>query len=265
VTLVESQSSVDVQLVPRQPPTHPGARVLVVEGDSALARLIQRKLRRHGLSCEPVSSARDARRALDRLRPDLVLLDLDLADSAAWDLITDIRSRTAVPILAMSSPRGERHTVAALDLGADDYVTKPLGFEELRARIRVALRHVARPESGAEPVLRVGNLVLDIERRLVLRAGLPVHVTPTEYQLLKLFATHPDRLLTDRMLMNAVWGPGWRGGEHILHVYVARLRKKVEDDPAAPRFLVTESGLGYCFASSDSSNRDTRVRPAVPV
>jgi two-component system KDP operon response regulator KdpE len=119
----------------------------------------------------------------------------------------------------------------------------------LLARVRVALRHVAQPDSGADPVLRVGGLELDIERRRVLRDGHPVHLTPTEYELLKVFATHPERFLSDRTLINAVWGPAWQGGEHILHVYVGRLRRKLEDDAAVPRHVLTESGLGYRFVT----------------
>jgi two-component system KDP operon response regulator KdpE len=227
----------------------PGARVLLVEDDPGLARVIQRKLRRHRFSLELVTSAGAAAHAFDRRCPDLVLVDLDLADVSGWDTVADIRSRAAVPIIAVSARRSERDTVAALELGADDYLSKPFGLEELVARIRVALRHVAQPESGVDAVLRVGDLELNIEQRRVTRTGRSVHVTPTEYQLLKFFATHPDRFLADRVLINGVWGPAWQGGEHILHVYVARLRRKLEADPAAPRYLLTESGLGYRFAA----------------
>ena len=230
-----------------------GARILIVEDDKGTARMVQRKLRRHNFSLEVVSTAPDARRAFDGFRPDLVLLDLDLADSSGPDLITHIRSEGPVPIVAISAARAERDAVAAFERGADDFLLKPLGLDELLARIRVALRHVARPESGAAPVIRVANLQLDIEQRRVWRAGTPVHLTPKEYQLLKLFATHPDQFLSDRVLMDKVWGPSWRGGEHILHVYVARLRKKLEDDPSAPRYLMTESGLGYRFGVCDTS------------
>jgi two-component system KDP operon response regulator KdpE len=226
-----------------------GARVLLVEDDPGLARLIRRKLRLHRFTLELVTSEDEASRAFDRQRADLVMIDLDLTSGSGWQAITELRSRAAVPIIALSSRRSERDAVAALELGADDYLSKPIGLDELLARIRVALRHVAQPESGAEPILRVGNLELDIEQRRILRDGRPIHLTPTEYQLLKLFATHPDRFLSDRMLIDAVWGPSWQGGEHILHVYVARLRRKVEDDPADPRYLLTESGLGYRFAT----------------
>jgi len=234
-------------------PHKTGARILVVEDDKAIARAIQRKLQRHKFAVQVVSAMPNACRVLDGFRPDLVLLDLDLADSSRGDLLSDLRSRGSVPIVAISAARGEGDAVAAFELGADDYLVKPLGLDELLARIRVALRHVARPESGAAPVLRVGDLQVDIEQRRVSRAGQPIHLTPKEYQLLKLFATQTDRFLPDRLLMDEVWGPSWRGGQHILHVYIARLRKKVEDDPASPRFLLTESGLGYRFVTAKSS------------
>jgi two-component system KDP operon response regulator KdpE len=223
--------------------------VLLVEDDPGLARLIRRKLRQHRFTLEVATSVDDAARAFARQRADLVMIDLDLAEGAGWEAIADLRSRAAVPIIALSSRHAERDTVAALELGADDYLSKPFGLDELQARIRVALRHVARPDSGAEPILRVGNLDLDLAQRRILRDGRPIHVTPTEYELLKFFVSHPDRFLSDRKLIEAVWGPSWQGGEHILHVYVARLRRKLEDDPAVPRYLLTESGLGYRFAT----------------
>src|SRR5579871_6126175 len=213
-------------------PQRAGARVLLVEDDPGLARLIRRKLRLHRYTLELVTSVDDARRAFEHQRADLVMIDLDLADGSGWQAIADLRARAAVPIIALSSRRAERDAVAALELGADDYLSKPIGLDELLARIRVALRHVAQPESGAEPILRVGNVELDLEQRRILRDGRPIHLTPTEYQLLKFFATHLDRFLSDRMLIDAVWGPSWQGGEHILHVYVARLRRKLEADPA---------------------------------
>jgi two-component system, OmpR family, KDP operon response regulator KdpE len=240
-----------------------GTRVLLVEDDQALARIIQRRLGRHTFSVETVASVRDARHALERLRPELVLLDLDVADGSGRQFIREVRTRGAVPVIAIETRRAERDTVEALELGADDVVVKPFGVDELFARIRVALRHLARPAFGAEPVIRVGNLEVDIERRRVVRAGRPIHLTPTEYELLKLLATHPDRFLSDRLLMDEVWGPGWRGGEHILHVYMARLRKKIENNPSSPRLLLTESGLGYRLATGTLGTRDARARTAL--
>jgi two-component system, OmpR family, KDP operon response regulator KdpE len=227
-----------------------GARVLVLEDDKGLAKMIQRKLRRHGFRFEAAPSSVAVRELLDLFRPDLLLLDLDTADPDGFDLISDIRACSALPIIAVSSQATERDAVAALERGADDFIAKPFGLDELLARIRVGLRHVAKPDSGTDPVMRAGELQLNIERRQVLRNGQLVHLTPTEYRLLKLFATHPDRFLPDRWLMNEIWGPSWRGGEHILHVYVGRLRRLLEPDPARPRFLLTESGVGYRLAAA---------------
>jgi two-component system KDP operon response regulator KdpE len=224
-----------------------------VGDDKATTLAIQRKLRRNNFSLEIVSTISGARRIFEGFCPDLVLLDLDLADSTGTGLLTDMRARGSVPIVTFSAARAERDAVAAFELGADDYLVKPLGLDELLARIRVALRHVARPEFGTAPVLRAGNLEIDIEQRRVLRNHQPVHLTPKEYQLLKLFATHTDTFLPDRLIIDELWGTSWRGGEHILHVYVARLRGKIEDCPATPRHLLTESGLGYRFVTATSS------------
>jgi two-component system KDP operon response regulator KdpE len=147
---------------------------------------------------------------------------------------------------------GERDKVAALDLGADDYLTKPFGVDELLARVRVSLRHAARPVSGSEAVFRVGELEIDFEGRRVKLAGADLHLTPTEFELLKAFAAHPDKVLTDRMLLQAVWGPQYGDEAHYLHVYIARLRKKIEPDPQSPRYLLTEPGVGYRLVTSET-------------
>jgi two-component system, OmpR family, KDP operon response regulator KdpE len=230
--------------------TKTGLGILLIADDKALARLIHRRLRYHNYRLQTVPDPLVAREVVDVFRPDLVLLDLDTGHSCGFDLIADIRSRMAVPIVALSSRVRERDIVAALEQGADDFVAKPFGLDELLARIRVALRHVAKPDRGADGVMQVGELLLDLERRQILRDGQTAHLTPTEYRLLKVFAIHPDRYLPDKWLIDEVWGPSWRGGEHILHVYVARLRKKLEIDATHPRHLVTESDAGYRFARS---------------
>ena len=248
----EAERDVAQLALPRRNSRTAGARILLVEDDRQLSRLLQRYLRRRNYALDTIVSAPDARLAFEWLLPDLVLLDLDLGDSSGWGLIEHFRSRSGIPIVAVSTLRGERYAVSALELGADDYLVKPFGLEELVARIRVALRHVARPRSGADPVLQLGNLTLDLDRHCVFRAGRPIQVTPTEYRLLKVFACQPDRFLSDGFLMDAVWGAGRQPAEHLLHVYIARLRKKVEDDPAAPRRLLNQSSLGYRFATSEA-------------
>jgi two-component system, OmpR family, KDP operon response regulator KdpE len=166
-------------------------------------------------------------------------------------VVRRIRAHSGTPIIVLSARGGEHDKVNALDLGADDYMTKPFGIDELLARIRVALRHVARPIAGSERRIRSGDLVVDLERREVSVAGRDIHLTPTEYDLLKVFLTNANKVLTDRMLLQQVWGPDYGDESHYLHVYVARLRRKIEDDPQAPQHLTTEPGVGYRFRSEE--------------
>lgn len=222
-----------------------GARVLVVDDELAIRRAIRANLSRHGFVVEGVERGAEALELHERFRPDVLLLDLGLPDIEGFEVIRAIRSRSSTPIIVLSVRGAERDKVTALDLGADDYLTKPFGVDELLARIRVALRHAARPPRGADPVFRTGDLVVDLERRRVTIAGREVHLTPTEYALLKTFIAHPNKVLTDRMLLQQVWGAAYGSEAHYLHVYVARLRKKIEADPQKPRYLVTEPGVGY--------------------
>jgi two-component system KDP operon response regulator KdpE len=165
------------------------------------------------------------------------------------EVIREIRQRSSTPIVILSAREAERDKVAALDLGADDYLTKPFGVNQLLARIRVAVRHAARPNAGTDPVIRLGELEVDLERRKLLVSGAEVRLTPTEWDLVKLFTAHPDKVLTDRMIMDSVWGATYPAQAHSLHVYVARLRKKLEADPRAQRHLLTEPGVGYRFVT----------------
>ncbi len=180
-----------------------------------------------------------------------MVLDLNLPDGDGFEVVRRIREHSGTPIIVLSARGGETDKVNALDLGADDYMTKPFGIDELLARIRVALRHVARPGTGAEPRITSGELVVDLERREVTVADRAIHLTPTEYDLLKVFVTNPNKVLTDRMLLQQVWGPDYGDESHYLHVYVARLRRKIEGDPQDPSHLITEPGVGYRFRSDD--------------
>ena len=222
-----------------------GARVLVVDDEPAILRAVQTNLRRHDFQVETATNGREALAAYDRLRPDLVLLDLGLPDLDGMEVIRQIRAHASTPIVVLSAREAERDKVAALDQGADDYLTKPFGVDELLARVRVALRHLARPAFGTEAIFRTGDLAVDLERRRVSVGGQEVRLTPTEYDLLKALLQHPNRVLTDRMLLQQVWGPRYGSEAHYLHVYVARLRKKLETDPQRPRYLITEPGVGY--------------------
>ncbi|TMD62019.1 MAG: response regulator transcription factor [Chloroflexi bacterium] len=228
-----------------------GARILVVDDEPAIRRAVRTNLHAHGFDVETAETAAEALERFEHLRPDLIVLDLNLPEPTGLDVIRHVRERGSTPIIVLSVRDAERDKVAALDLGADDYVTKPFGADELLARIRVALRHLARPPRGADSVFRTGDLRVDLERREVTSGGRPVRLTPTEYELLKAFIAHPDRVLTDRMLLQQVWGADYGDESHYLHVYVARLRKKVEDDPQRPRYLITEPGVGYRLLLAD--------------
>uniref|UniRef100_A0A831TFK5 Response regulator transcription factor n=1 Tax=Thermorudis peleae TaxID=1382356 RepID=A0A831TFK5_9BACT len=228
-----------------------GARILIVDDEPAIRRVLRANLEHHGFD---VATAADGRTALNltaRWHPDLILLDLGLPDLDGLDIVKAVRARSNVPIIILSVRSAEREKVAALDLGADDYLTKPFGIAELLARIRVALRHAARPTQGAVPLVRAGEIEVDFESRRVTIQGREVRLTPTEYELLKVFLTHPNKVLTDRFLLQQVWGPEFSHADHYLHVYVARLRKKLEPDPQQPRYIRTEPGVGYRFTVDD--------------
>jgi two-component system KDP operon response regulator KdpE len=225
------------------------ARVLVVDDEPAILRTLRTNLRGHGFDVDTAENVKDALAEYDRTRPDVVLLDLGLPDDDGLAFIRDVRGRAATPILVVSARDADQDKVSALDLGADDYLTKPFSVDELLARIRVALRHVARPEAGADAVFEAGDLRVDMGRRDVRVGTRAVRLTPTEYDLLKALITHPDRVLTFSMLLRQVWGPGYSTEGHYLHVYIARLRKKLEDDPQAPRWILSEPGVGYRLRS----------------
>jgi two-component system KDP operon response regulator KdpE len=226
-----------------------GARVLVVDDELAILRAVQTNLGGHGFRVDTATSGQEALEASIRVRPDLVLLDLGLPDMDGMDVIRAIRQRVSTPIVVLSARGAEHDKVAALDLGADDYLTKPFGVNELLARVRVALRHAARPAAGTEPIIRLGDIEVDLERRRVTSSGQQIHLTPTEWDLMKLFVTSPDKVLTDRMILQAVWGSAYPSQAHSLHVYVARLRKKLEIDSSSRRHLLTEPGVGYRFVT----------------
>ena len=231
----------------------PGARILVVDDEPAILRMVRSNLTHQGFRVDTAETGAEALAAYDRLHPDLVLLDLGLPDVDGEEIIGSIRARSSTPIIVLSARETERAKVAALDLGADDYLTKPFGLEELMARIRVVLRRLARPSSGTDAIFRTGALAVDLEHRRVTVDGREAHLTPTEYEMLKAFVAHPNKVLTDRMLLQQVWGSSFGAEAHYLHVYMARLRKKLEPDPQQPRYLITETGVGYRLLVSDEA------------
>lgn len=224
-----------------------GARVLVVDDDAQILRALRTNLTGHGYHVETAQSGEEALDLYARHRPDIILLDLGLPGMDGLEVIQRMRETRQTPIVVLSAREQEREKVRALDLGADDYLTKPFGVDELLARLRVALRHSMHGATGASPVFHAGGLEVDLEHRRVSLAGQEVRLRPTEYELLKVFISHPDKVLTHRWLLQQVWGPEYGSEGHYLHVYVAGLRKKLEPDPQRPRHLLTEPGVGYRF------------------
>ena len=221
-----------------------GAHILVVDDESAILRIVRANLLQHGYRVETATTAQGAFAAYAAHHPDLILLDLGLPDQDGLEIIRQIRERATTPIVVLSARGAERDKVQALDLGADDYLTKPFGVEELLARVRVALRHAA-PTAKSGAIFRTGDLEVDLDRRRVAVGGQETHFTPTEYELLKALIGHPNKVLTTAMLLRWVWGDQYGAGDHYLHVYVARLRKKLATGPGGPAYLVTEPGVGY--------------------
>jgi two-component system KDP operon response regulator KdpE len=221
-----------------------GARILIIDDEPALRQAVERNLAGHGFEVRGAATGEEGLELETRFHPDLVLLDMVLPDIGGLEVIRRIRARSSLPLIVLSVRGEEADKVRALELGADDYLTKPFGVDELLARIRVALRHAARSGSS-DPVFRSGDLAVDLERREVSVAGAPVHLTPTEYALLGALVADAGRVITDRALLQRVWGPEYGSEDHYLHVYMARLRKKLERDPASPRLLRTEAGVGY--------------------
>jgi two-component system KDP operon response regulator KdpE len=227
--------------------TQEGPLILVVEDEAALRRFLRAALTSHGFRLEEAETGAAALRSLTTHPPDLVILDLGLPDVDGIALTRDIRGWSAVPIVVVSARGREDDKVAALDAGADDYVTKPFGVAELLARIRVALRH-ARSATALEAddaPLAVGPIRIDPDRHRVTVAEREVRLTPTEYRLLWLLAKNAGKVLTHRQILREVWGPEHASDTHYVRVHMAELRKKIEVDPAHPRWLVTEPAVGY--------------------
>jgi two-component system KDP operon response regulator KdpE len=219
-----------------------GTRILVVDDESQILRALQTSLQGAGYDVEVAATAEAAMTSAAAHPPDAVILDLMLPDGSGTDVCRELRRWTNVPIVVLSAVGDEHEKVAALDAGADDYVTKPFGIDELLARLRAALRRV---DAVTGPVVELGDLVLDLERRLVTLRGEPVALTPTEFELLRLFVRNEGKLLTHPTILREVWGPRYGSESHYLHVYVSQLRRKIEPDPARPRLLLTEPGAGY--------------------
>ncbi len=226
----------------------PGPLVLVVEDEPQLRRFLRVSLGAHDHRVVEAETAREAAQLIASHNPEVVLLDLGLPDGDGIELTRQLRTWTGVPIVVLSARGREADKVEALDAGADDYLTKPFGVGELLARLRLALRHARRGGPAPGTVLELGELRLDTARRQVAVRGQEVKLTATEFRILAVLAAHPGRVLTHRVLLAEVWGPGHSEEAHHLRVHVAELRKKLEQDPARPRILLTELGVGYRLA-----------------
>jgi two-component system KDP operon response regulator KdpE len=219
-----------------------GPRVLVVDDEPQILRALQLKLRNAGYLVETAASAEEALMKAAMRPPEALVLDLLLPDGTGTEVCRELRAWSTVPIIVLSAVGEEEAKIAALDAGADDYVTKPFSGDELLARVRAQLRRAA---PASKPVLEVGELRVDLEKRLVTMAGVPVALTPIEYDLLRLFAANEGKLLTHPAILRAIWGPAYGEESNYLHVYVSHLRRKIEPDPARPRYLLTQPGVGY--------------------
>jgi two-component system, OmpR family, KDP operon response regulator KdpE len=227
-----------------------GARVLVVDDEPQILRALQLKLRTAGYTVETAATAEEALMKAAMRPPEAIILDLLLPDASGTDVCRELRTWSKVPIVVLSAVGEETEKIAALDAGADDYVTKPFSGDELLARVRAQLR---RSAPASRPVLEIGELRIDLEKRLVTMGGATVALTPIEYDLLRLFAANEGKLLTHPTILREIWGPAYGEESNYLHVYVSHLRRKIEPDPARPRYLLTQPGVGYRLVAPDPS------------
>ena len=220
-----------------------GPRVLVVDDEPQILRGLRAILRNQGFQVDVAATKAEVLDAVASRPPDLLVLDLVLPDGSGVEVCEEIRRWSAMPIIVLSAVGDEREKVRALNAGADDYMTKPFGSEELAARLRALLRR--SHDTTTEPTVRVGDLEIDLARRVVRSAGREEHLTPIEFDLLRVLAQHQGRLVTHRTLLQEVWGPGYADETHYLRVHVAHIRSKIEPDPSRPRYVLTDPGVGY--------------------
>jgi two-component system KDP operon response regulator KdpE len=227
--------------------------ILVVDDESEILRAVQSGLRAQGYEVRAASNGEEGLRLATLSMPDLVILDLMMPGMDGLEVCRRLRAWSDVPILVLSARTSERQKVTVLDEGADDYLTKPFGMDELTARIRAALRRHRRSQPAEMPTFTAGNLTMDYGRRLVFKNDQELKLTPHEYGILQYLTKNADRVVTHRQLLAAVWGPEDVEETQYLRVHVGHLRRKIEDNPARPRFLVTEPGVGYRFRTTDGS------------
>lgn len=222
-------------------------KVIIVEDEKQIRRFVRASLEEEGCRVFEAETSAQGLIEAGNQKPDLVVLDLGLPDGNGIDFIRDLRAWSDVPILVLSARSNEKDKIQALDVGADDYLTKPFGVGELRARARALLRRQSRGGESASPVIGFGDVVVDLARRVVTRNGEAVHLTPIEYRLLCVLLANTGKVMTQRHLLRDVWGPSSVESNHYLRVYVGHLRQKLEDDATQPKYILTETGVGYRF------------------
>jgi two-component system, OmpR family, KDP operon response regulator KdpE len=223
------------------------ATIIVIEDEPNIRRFVRLALESAGFQVFEADSVKRGLIEAGTRKPDMVVLDLGLPDGDGVDFIRDLRTWSDVPVIVLSARTSEADKVAALDAGADDYLTKPFGTDELMARVRAQLRRRSRAVKSEQNICEFGRMHIDLARRTVERDGEPLHLTPIEYRLLTCLLASPDRVLTHRQLLRDVWGPSHAEDSHYLRVYMGHLRKKIEEDPSQPRHILTEAGIGYRF------------------
>lgn len=226
------------------------ARIVIVEDEREISRFLEAALIAQDYNVDTVSSGRDALKLSAAQPPDTVILDLGLPDIDGKEVIRKLREWSRVPIIVLSARDQEQEKVEALELGADDYLTKPFGTQELLARIKVALRHASRREQPAEQTYTYKELTIDLARRKTLMRGAEIHFTPTEYDLLSLLARKSGQVVTHAEMLREVWGRNAEENDHYLRIYIQRLRQKLADDPLQPEYIFTEPGIGYRLSES---------------
>lgn len=220
-----------------------GMRILVIDDELQIRKLLRVSLSAHGYQIEEAATAGDGITMTTMTKPDMIILDLGLPDMDGKEVIKKIREWSQVPIIILTARDQEQEKIEALDAGADDYVTKPFGVGELMARMRVSLRRAAQSED--EPVITCGDLSIDLALRRVSVEGREVKLTPTEYDIMKVLAQHAGKVMTHKQLLKAVWGTAFNEDTHYIRVYIGQLRRKIEANPTQPRYIITESGVGY--------------------
>jgi len=225
-------------------------RILVVDDEPQFLRALKTSLRAAGYEVDTATTAEEALTSIGLAPPEAVILDLVLPDRRGTDVCREIRGWSEIPIIVVSAVGEEAEKIAALDAGADDYVTKPFGIGELLARLRAALR---RSGTLGSPVIEIGEIRVDLDKHAVTVSGEPVHLTPREFELMRLFAQNEGKLLTHRTILRELWGPAYQTESSYLHVHISQLRRKIESDPTRPRYLLNEPGAGYRLVNPDGA------------